>query len=454
MRKTSPELLDRLPPADIEAEQQVVGSLLLAPSKIRDVAGVLSQADFYNSAYGILFRHLVEADEAGEKIDVTLLVDRLKRSQEYEAAGGAAEIAACMQATPIAYHALYYAQIVARKAAARRNIHVACELLRASYAEESSPEQIADSAINALQQGLEMTDGTEPKSICLAAVEAFERAERAAERRQGFGLATGLPLYDDTHGGLFPGELIVIAARPSMGKTSLALQIAWYCGEARRPVYFASAEMSAVELASRVICGHSAVNSRRLRTGTLCEEELSRMNTTANRLGQHPCRVDDYPRLTATRIRRCCRKLAAQDGLRLVIVDYLQRLSPEDTKLPRHQQIGEQVRELKSLAKELDVPVLCVVQLNRESRKDTRPRLHHLGDSGEIEREADVVGFLHEPEEKREYAPTNAESVDIDLSVDKNRNGETGRIELEFLRHRTLFACAGIRIETALEGEK
>uniref|UniRef100_A0A6M3L536 DNA 5'-3' helicase n=1 Tax=viral metagenome TaxID=1070528 RepID=A0A6M3L536_9ZZZZ len=446
--KPTPELLDRLPPHDLDAERGALGSLLLDPSRIRDVAGVVAPSDFYADGHRRICQNLYDMDGAGEKVDALLLAARLRAAKELEAAGGPVAIAECMQSVPVATHAIHYARIVAKKAAARRNIQAACNLLTASYGEDDDPATIAATAIKALQEGLDSSGDDGPQSMLTAAVEAFERIEQVAERQQGFGLPTGLEAYDEAHGGFFPGELIVIAARPSVGKTSLALQVAWYCGLNRRGVYFASAEMSAVELAGRVICGQANVSSRKVRTGALATEDVAQLSTSAQPLGEMPWWVDDHARLTTTRIRRCCRKLAAKDELRLVVVDYLQRLTPEDRKLARHEQIGQQVRDLKSLAVELQVPVLCLVQLNRESRKDTRPRLHHLGDSGEIEREADVVGFLHEPEHKRERAPDNPNAIDVDLSVDKNRNGEVGRIELEFIRPRTLFACAGRRIET------
>jgi len=442
------EILDRSPPQDLDAERGIIGSLLLDPSRIRDVSGVVSSGDFHADEHQRIFRHLVEMDEAGEKVDVLLLAARLRAANELVAAGGPVTLAECMQSVPVATHAVHYARIVATKAAARQNIQTACTLLTASYGDDGDPALIAATAIKSLQEGLDTSGDDGPKSMLDAAVAAFTRIEQVAEKQQGFGLATGLEAYDEAHGGLFPGELVVIAARPSVGKTALGLQIAWYCGMNRRGVYFASAEMSAVELASRVICGQSGVSSRKVRTGALSAEDVSQLGTAANPLGQMPWWVDDHSRLTTTRIRRCCRKLAAKDSLRLIVVDYLQRITPEDRKLARHEQIGQQVRDLKSLAVELDVPILCLVQLNRGSLKDSRPRLHHLGDSGEIEREADVVGFLHEPEHKRERAPDNPNAVDVDLSVDKNRNGEIGRIELEFIRPRTLFACAGKRVET------
>lgn len=448
--RPTPELLDRLPPCCHESELALIGSLILDPSRIRDVSGVVRPGDFHGDGAGRIFRHLIEADEAGEPVDSLTLLQRLKAAGELEAAGGPAYIAEAMQSVPVATHAVHYAKTVAAKARHRANIQCACDLLRASYGEEAEPETIAAAAVETLQAGIASTSEMPPKMLDVA-VAAFSRMEEVAERQQGFGLPTGLESYDEAHGGFFPGELIVLAARPGVGKTSFALQVAWYCGLNGRGVYFASAEMSAVELASRVICGQAGVSSRKVRTGSLGDEDLAQLSTAAQPLGQMPWWVDHGAALTIAKVRRCCRKLAAMDSLRLVVVDYLQRLSPEDRRLARHEQIGQQVRELKSVAVELNVPVLCLVQLNRESRKDTRPRLHHLGDSGEIEREADVVGFLHEPEQERERPPDNPNSTDVDLSVDKNRNGEVGRIELEFIRPRTLFACVGRRVETHSE---
>ena len=441
----NPEILDRLPPNDLDAEKAVIGSCLLDPARIRDVSGVVTPDDFHAGEHRVLLRHLIEMDEAGEAIDTTLLVDHLKITRDLDAAGGLVSIAECMQSVGAVEHAIHYAGIVARKAAYRTNIAAALELLRTSYGETDEPETLTANAIKTLQEGVAQGDG--PQTMLTAAVAAFERIELVAEHQSGFGLPTGLRSYDETHGGLFPGELVVIAARPSIGKTSFALQLAWYCGQNRRPIYFASAEMSAVELASRVICGQSGVNSRKVRTGALVGEDVAQLSTAANPLGRMPWWVDDNSRLTTARIRRCCRKLSAAVGLKLVCIDYLQRLVPEDSKQPRHQQIGSSIRDLKTLAVELDVPVLCLVQLNRESRKDSRPRLHHLGDSGEIEREADVVGFLHEPEGNREYTPSVG-ATEVDLSIDKNRNGEIGRIELEFFRTRTVFGDARWRTDT------
>jgi len=438
------ELLDRVPPHDSEAEQHVIGALILEPALIRDLAGSLRAEDFCLLKWRTLYTHLVAADAAGEAIDAVLLAKRLQASNELEKAGGYETLAACMHSVPVAAHAAHYAAIIVKKAQYRAAIQVATDLLRDGFTGTEEPEIIVARAVKGLQEDLSAGQAGEPVPIATAVVEACGRFDAICERKQSFGFSTGLLGFDEVHGGLFPGELSVIAARPALGKTSLGCQIALYFARSGRSVYFASAEMSAVELATRIICGQAGVNSRLVRTASIDQDSLKQLAVAAQPLGALYWWIDDYPRLTTARIRRCCRRLA-QNELDLVVVDYLGRLAPEDSKLKRHEQIGQMARDLKSIARELSVPVLCLVQLNRQSVEDKRPRLHHLRDSGEIEQEADVVTFLHSPATPRleGFEPSDPNITPTDWSIEKNRNGEIGRIELDFIRSRTMFECAG-----------
>ena len=430
------ELLDRSPPHDTSAERAVLGSILIDPHRLTDVAAILTERDFYADAHRLVWRGLVELDDAGRPLDLLLLSRHLHDSGHLEAVGGNAGLAELLQAVAVASHAEHYARIVRQHARYRALIAASVESLRASYAREQSPEAIAD-AMEAAMLDADPTSGA-PIEASDAAVEAMSGFSAETESRQ-MGAMTGLAEFDERVGGLFRGELCILAARPGIGKTSLACQIAHRAASRGKRVYFVSLEMSAVELVTRVICSQAGVSSKLVRTGQLEHSHIAALSKAAQPFAGLQWSIHDKPSMTVAEIRGWGRRLTKKD-LGLIVIDYLQVLTPADRRIQRHEQVGQLSKALKELARELEVPVLCLTQLSREAVKDQEPQLHHLRESGSIEQDADMVLFLYPPTDKEkakaEDAPGEWNAV---LKVAKNRNGELAKLRLLWEPERTRF---------------
>ena len=434
MNNPNPELFDRLPPHDAEAETGVVGSILIDPNRADDVGGLLSPSMFYNAALGTIYSHLVAMRDEGQAVDVMLLASRLKDAGDLDSVGGAAELARILNSVPVAAHAVYYAQRVADRAERRRLIGIGWDFLRDCYGEGSDNRQVVSSLDSQLRN--QAKQGDEVTSINNAATDALVMLDKVRQRQDKLGFATGLEKFDITWGGLFPGELVVLAARPRIGKTALACQIAYHFAAHNRPVYFVSLEMRNTQLAIRMMCSLAGVSLQDVRSGQVSDEDLDRLGEAGQPLGNIPWYIHDRARLTVADMYREARRIA-RDGLSLVVVDYLQRVTPADRRLPRHEQVGEMTTALKTMAMELDVPVLCLCQLSRAAEGDGIPKLYHLKDSGKIEEDADVVAILHR---KTAGYPSTSEPRTADLMVAKNRNGEEDTITLDWIPERTMFA--------------
>lgn len=438
------ELLDRLPPQDLAAERAVLGSCLLVPATLDTIGSTLKPDQFYAEANRKLFTHMLAMRDTGP-LDAMLLVDRLKKAGDLEAVGGMAYLAEVAESVAVAVHAPYYARIVADRATRRGIIHAMTECLQAAYASESEPveEMLAkvETVLARIQTG---QYSGEPTALSKTLAAVLDRAEAIANRTQTAGTMTGLWDLDNRLGGLFDGELFVLAARPRVGKTALACQIARHVAGSGRLVYFASLEMSDVELVTRMLCSEADVNSRRIRTGTLQTEDVAALTQTSNEMAGAKLLIHDRPGLSVADIRRTCRRLARR-GLALVVLDYLQRVTPADKKLKRYEQVAEMAKDLKTLARELSVPVMCLAQLGRDAEREGRPQLHHLRESGDIEAEADVVAFVWRPaawteeETKAARKGTLPPAEQAALIIEKNRNGETATLRLRWEAHRTRF---------------
>ena len=427
----TPELMDKIPPQSLEAERAVIGACLLDPRKLAEVSPIVRPDDFYAAANATIFRHLLTLDPP----DSLLLNNSLRDAGDLEAIGGMAYLAEVMASTPVAAHAEYHAGIVARKAAFRRIIQAGSDLIQAGYAEDGEPEKAVDTAEATLREAWIGQNSRTAKLATEAIIDVVAAADQAREGAGPSGLMTGLESFDTTIGGLFPGELIILAARPGLGKTSLACQISHHTAVRGRRAYFASLEMSAQSLMTRVLCGEAGVSSKVLRTGKITNEEADRLVTASHSLGGDNWWIHDAAQLTVGEIRRTARHLH-RDRLSLVVVDYLQRVTPRDRKVNRDQQVGEMTGELKELARELEVPVLCLAQLNRQIEGGGPAKLSHLRESGNIEQDADMVIFIERTGEEQ-HDPN--EPVETNLCVRKNRNGETGEIKVEWIPARTLF---------------
>jgi len=435
----------RQPPVDRDAEQAVLGSILLKPDVLDELVTILVPEDFFDEAHQKLYRHMVAMHGDGKKIDITLLVNRLKAHNDYESVGGAQYLGEILEAVPTAAHARYYAEIVREKATYRALIDVATDVLQEAYSENRDAKSLvseAEQRVFSILDSRHTADIHSLEDILHIAIDRME-ARQKGERVQG-GVETLFSELDALTGGLHASELIILAARPSMGKTALAMNIAENVAvRLREPVLFLSLEMSAIELADRLLCSAARVNSHRLRTGTLSQEDHKRLIQTASELSTAPLYVDDSPSRTVTEIAAAARRIRRmhKGRLGLVVIDYLQLIEPDNPRDPRQEQVARIARRLKGMARELKVPVLCLAQLNRqaEDTRDHRPRLSHLRESGAIEQDADVVMFVHREEyyhhgeDRKEYAG------EAELIVAKQRNGPVGEVPLTWLREYTRF---------------
>jgi replicative DNA helicase len=442
------EILDRLPPQDVEAEKGVLGSILLDPELTYDVSLILRPDDFYSDANRRLYGHVLAMHDARQRIDTILLMNRLVQAGEVEAVGGAAYIYELFHKEPYAANAVYYAKIVREKSILRAIIHASTESLREAYQGTIPSQTILDHTEQRLQavgekRGSELATATE------LAVEVGDYIDKASQQGNHLGLPTGLYEFDERIGGLFGGELIILAARTQVGKSALSAQIADYSGSAGRLTYVVTLEMTGRELATRTICNICSVNSQRIRTGKITPEDRGRLAQGMAEFSQRKIILDKRFDVTAEAISRTVRRLV-RDGLQLVVVDYLGFVTPTDTRVKRYEQVSHQTKVFKALARETGVCVMILCQLNRETMQEKgAPQLHHLRESGSLEQDADMVLFIHRPDEGIMIANpderSNVKQVKAEwpaeLIVAKNRNGTTGRIKLAWEPIYTRFSC-------------
>jgi len=442
--KVNSEILDRQPPCNLDAERGVLGSILLLPTVCDDVALIVRPEDFYEPANRTLYTHMRAMHDEGRRIDTTLLVERLKTSAQFDEVGGAAYLAEVLQSAPTAANASYYAEIVKNKSTLRALIHSSTEILRDAYDETHEAREMLSLAEQKIFAILDERGAGELANIRDILQEAMVRIDARMKNEHTIGgIETGFRDFDTLTGGLHDSELIILAARPSMGKTALALNIAEFSAlESHTTTLFVSLEMSSVELADRMLCSLAEVNGQRLRNGTISNDDRRKLVEKAAEMSQAPLFVDDTPSRTMTEIAAAARRLKRKSKLGLVVIDYLQLIEPDNPRDPRQEQVAKIARRLKGLARELRVPVLCLAQLNRQAEvsRDNRPRLSHLRESGAIEQDADVVMFIH----REEYYQTNEEdrakvAGQADLIIAKQRNGPIGEVKLAWLKDITRF---------------
>lgn len=430
------EILDRTPPHNADAETAVVGSVLLDPRCLDDLT--LRPTDFYARELGTLYGALLALHDARRAIDATTVIDALRHDGSLNAVGGVSRIAEVIQSVATPRHARHYAAIVARDAKLRRLIQAGLDLVRDGYAAAETPEQILAAAETALTEIATGDHEGDPVPAAEAAREMCCHIEAVIAHRKTAGLPIGLYSWDREIGGLFASELSILAARPSQGKSALAMQVAYHVAVAGRGVYFASLEMSRVELLTRLCCGESCVNSRLIRTGTITSEAFGSMAPAVATVGGAALFIHDRPSLSVYEIRRAARKLHRTVGLALVVVDYLQLVAPANDRDSREQQVSKISRGLKALARELAVPVLCLCQLSRAGEQADEPQLSHLRESGAIEQDADVVAFIQRGVKwPGDDAPSDRQAY---LLCRKNRNGEVGKYRLNWHPERTRFS--------------
>lgn len=426
----------RLPPHSIEAEQSMIGGLLIGgPAAWDRVADLATDADLYRDDHRRIFRHIRMLAEAGKPLDVVTVFEAIERSNEVEQTGGLSYLGEIANATPSAANIRRYAEIVRERATLRALCEAADAIKDACLCGgTASPEKIAQRAEIALANALDR-DADDPVSANVAMSEVLATADDRQQAGQPAGIGTGIADLDAIAGGLLAGQLFVIAARPSVGKTAVAIAIADHVAHAGGRVAFFSLEMSRHQIAGRLLAARSGVPVHALRTGPN-DDQWGRLADAGVGTAGDNFIIDDKAAATLAHVRARCRRLHRQGGLSLVVIDYLQLMTPADSRASRTEQVGSLSRGLKAMAKELGLPVIALAQLNRavESRVDRRPQLSDLRDSGEIEQDADLIALLSRAAE----AEPERNAI-IELALRKHRDGPCGEMLLAFDAERMAF---------------
>ncbi|MEC4889115.1 MAG: replicative DNA helicase [Nitrospira sp.] len=423
----------KLPPQNLEAEQSVLGAILLDNAAMPKAMELLQEEDFYRTAHRKVYRAMLDLSDIGEVIDQITLTERLKAKTELESVGGAAYLAELVQSVSSAANVRYHCKIVRDKSVARQLIHTSTEVLTKGYEGTSSIDDLLDFAersVFSIAQG-KLERAFSPINEIIK--ESLDLVDQLSKRKEHVtGVPTGFIDLDDLSAGLQPSDLVVVAGRPSMGKTSLALGFATHAAiHAKSVVGIFSLEMSKPQIVLRMLSSEARVDSHGLRTGKLQKEDWWRLAEAAGKLEQAPIYIDDTGGITVQQMRGKARRLKAEKGLDLLIVDYLQLMQGRSDSESRQQEISDISRSLKALAKELNVPVVALSQLSRavEARKPPIPMLADLRESGAIEQDADVVMFIY----REEVYDQNSERKGIaDIIVSKHRNGPIGKVDLHF----------------------
>lgn len=432
--------LSKVPPYNIEAEQSVLGSMLLSKEAIYVAVERLKSEDFYKESHRKLFECIVELHENRNPVDLITVTESLRNKRLLEDVGGATYLATLTEIVPTPSNIAEYCKIVEEKALLRKLIETASHILSSAYEPKEDVEEILDEAerkIFNIVQKRRVENFYHVKDLILS---TFERIEKLYHTKGGItGVPTGFPDLDSMTSGLQPSDLIIIAARPSMGKTAFALNIAQNAAiRYKIPVAIFSLEMSKEQVVQRMLCAESNVDSHKLRTGKLEEEDWPRLARAMGPLSEAPIYIDDTPGITSLEIRAKARRLKAEKGLGLVVIDYLQLISSRNQSETRQQEISEISRSLKAMARELNVPVLALSQLSRapDARADHRPVLSDLRESGSLEQDSDLVAFLYR---ENYYNPDTDKKNIVEVIIAKQRNGPTGKVELLWLSQYTKF---------------
>lgn len=433
------------PPSVPEVEMAVLGAMLIEKEAVPKAIELLTSDSFYLKEHRIIFDAMKNLFDSNEPVDTVTLYEELKRSGKSDEAGGAAYLSKLSQNISSAANIEYHAKIVIEKHILRSLITSSLDIAKSAYEGTNDAFELLD---NAERKIFEITEETLKKSYSpmdKAVREAMEYIELIHDKkRQQFSVPTGFYLLDDILGGLQRSDLIVLASRPSMGKTAFALSLARNAAvEYKIPVAIFSLEMATIQLVIRLICAEARLNAHLVRTGKLPMDDAQKLARNIHRISESPIYIDDSPSQTVLEIRAKARRLKAEKKVGLIVIDYLQLMSSSSKMESREREISHISRSLKSLAKELNIPVLALAQLNRavEARTDKRPQLSDLRESGSIEQDADVVMFIHRPEYygiKMFDDQTPTEGI-AEIIVGKQRNGPTGEVRLKFFKDYARF---------------
>ena len=435
-------LIERVPPQNLEAEQAVLGAMLIEKEAIARVTELLKGGDFYREAHRLIFEAMLDLYNRNEAVDMITVIELLKREDNLEKVGGIAYVTSLANSVPTAANVHYHAKIVEEKALLRQLIQTSTQIAALGYEGSEEVSQIVDQAEKMILEVSNRRIGGDFTPIKSIVLDAFGKIEQLYESRGGItGLATGFKDLDRLTSGLQNSDLILVAARPSMGKTAFTLNIASNVAiREKKAVAFFSLEMSKEQLVQRMLCSEATIDSQRLRIGELEERDWTKLISAADRLSSAPIYIDDTPGITVMEMRSKARRLKIEHDLQLIIIDYLQLMQGSSNKGGdnRQQEISEISRSLKALARELNVPVIALSQLSRsvESRQIKKPMLSDLRESGSLEQDADIVSFLY----REDYYNPETENKNItDIIIAKHRNGPVDTVQLFFHKQFTKF---------------
>jgi replicative DNA helicase len=424
---------ERTPPHDLLAEQSAIGGMLLSKDAVADVVETVRGVDFYIPKHEVIFEAVLNLYSHGEPTDVIAVTDELTKTAQLQRAGGAEYLHTLTGLVPTAANAGYYASIVAEKAVLRRLVEAGTRIVQMGYASEG---EVLDLVNNAQAEIYGVTGGVEAEDY-VPLVEAIDTAVDEIERARGrdgemIGVPTGFAELDELTNGLHGGQLVIVAARPGLGKSTLALDFARAATvKHNMPAIFFSLEMGRSEIAMRLLAAESSIPMQTLRKGNMEQRDWDKLAQVRGQIADAPLYIDDSPNMTLVEIRAKCRRLSQKVGLKMVVIDYLQLMTSGKKVESRQQEVSEFSRALKLLAKELSVPVIALSQLNRgpEQRADKKPALADLRESGSLEQDADIVILLHREDAYDREAPPTGEA---DLIVAKHRNGRQDTIKVSF----------------------
>ncbi|MEK5078685.1 replicative DNA helicase [Solibacillus sp. FSL W7-1436] len=434
-------MMDRVPPHNSEAEQSVIGAVFLEPQALITASEIVVADDFYHIAHQKIFQTMLNLSDQGKAIDLVTVTEELSAKKELEDIGGLSYITELASAVPTAANIAHYAKIVEEKAILRRLIRVASKIADDGYTREDEVEVLLAEAEKKMLEVSNRKNAGDFKHVKDVLVQTFDNIEQLQSRDGDVtGIPTGFRDLDKMTAGFQRNDLIIVAARPSVGKTAFALNVAQSVAvKARENVAIFSLEMGADQLVMRMLCAEGNIDAQRLRTGALETEDWSKLTMAMGSLSNSGIYIDDSPGVRMTDIRAKCRRLAKESGLGMILIDYLQLIlgsgKPGEN---RQQEVSEISRSLKGLARELKVPVIALSQLSRgvEQRQDKRPMMSDLRESGSIEQDADIVAFLY----RDDYYDKESESKDIiEIIIAKQRNGPTGTVSLAFRKEYNKF---------------
>lgn len=436
----SGHLMEKIPPQNLEAEMAVLGSMLIEEDAISNALEMLNEDDFYKEAHRRVFSSLVELYDQRKAIDLITLVEKLKNDNVLEQVGGASYLTALTNVVPTAANVAHYSRIVKEKSILRLLINSATRIVTESYATEESVDQVLDRAEKMIFDISDRRIEGASSSIKDIVKDSIETIDRLYQNKAHVtGIPSGFTDFDIKTAGLQPSDLIIVAGRPSMGKSAFAINIVEHCGIFEKiPTVFFSLEMSKEQLVQRLLCSHARIDAHKVRTGYLSASDWPSLTTAAGKLSEAPIFIDDMPGCSVLELRAKARRLKAHHNIALIVVDYLQLMRGSSKIENRQQEISEISRSLKALARELSVPIIAISQLSRavENRTDHRPQLSDLRESGAIEQDADVVVLLMREEY---YNPTDENRGVAEAIIAKQRNGPVGTVKLAFIKEFTRF---------------